>query len=97
MILLFFVPESPRWYIINGKYRQAYKSLCKLRNCRLQAARDLYDIDATFRCEGVWRAQHDVKSWKTYLKLFTNKRNRRGAISSGFVMFMQQVRPILTF
>ena len=34
---IFFCPESPRWYLKKGRYHDAYASLVKLRNTRLQA------------------------------------------------------------
>ena len=34
---IYFCPESPRWYIKKGRYRDAYDSLVKLRNTPLQA------------------------------------------------------------
>lgn len=91
IILLFFVPESPRWYIINGKYPQAYRSLCRLRNCHVQATRDLYDIHATLKHESDYNALHKEGLLKRSFKLFTVSRNRRGAQSAGFVMLMQQM------
>ncbi|KAI4129181.1 MAG: hypothetical protein LQ347_003877 [Umbilicaria vellea] len=36
--------ESPRWFIKKRRYHDAYRSLKKLRNTKLQAARDLYYI-----------------------------------------------------
>lgn len=37
LVGVFFVPESPRWYISKGRYRDAYNSLLRLRHCELQA------------------------------------------------------------
>jgi hypothetical protein len=88
-IMTYFAPESPRWYMDKGKYRNAYQSLIKLRQTRLQAARDLYDIHIRLMLE------HEVKpksAWKRATALFSVSRNRRAAQSSFFVMFMQQVR-----
>jgi MFS family permease len=39
---VFFCPESPRWYMMKGRYRDAYQSLARLRKRPVQAARDLY-------------------------------------------------------
>jgi hypothetical protein len=69
------------------RYRNAYQSLITLRQTRLQAARDLYDIHIRLMLE------HEVKP-KSFIKrstaLFSVPRNRRAAQSSFFVMFMQQ-------
>lgn len=41
-ILCWFCPESPRWLLKKGNHQKAFRSFCRLRNTRLQAARDLY-------------------------------------------------------
>ena len=51
VIGIFFCPESPRWYLKKGKVRKAYESLLRLRNIPLQAARDLYYIEAQLNFE----------------------------------------------
>lgn len=42
MALVYLLPESPRWLMKRGQYDEAFHSLCRLRNSKLQAARDLY-------------------------------------------------------
>ena len=42
MSQVYFCPESPRWLISKGRYHDAFKSLRRLRQSNLQAARDLY-------------------------------------------------------
>ena len=39
---VFFCPESPRWYMLKGRYREAFESLARLRPTKIQAGRDLY-------------------------------------------------------
>ncbi|KAJ6167083.1 Major facilitator superfamily domain general substrate transporter [Penicillium chermesinum] len=51
LIGVYFCPESPRWHIRRGEMGKAYKSLLRLRNTPLQAARDLYYIHAQIRIE----------------------------------------------
>ncbi|GAA5860119.1 hypothetical protein JCM8547_009188 [Rhodosporidiobolus lusitaniae] len=81
----FFVPESPRWLIGRGRYRDAFESLDRLRHTKLQAARDLFMINALLEEEA------SIASGKSAIvELFTVARNRRAAMASGFLMFMQQ-------
>lgn len=82
---VFFCPESPRWYMLRNNYPAAFKSLCRLRNSHLQAARDLYLIHTYLQLENSMSAGKNL--WKEF---FVVPRNRRAAQSSVFVMFMQQ-------
>lgn len=51
VIGIYFTPESPRWLLKKNRHAKAYKSLVRLRNCPLQAARDLYFISAQLKAE----------------------------------------------
>ncbi|KAL1645247.1 hypothetical protein SLS58_003954 [Diplodia intermedia] len=51
LILIWWAPESPRWYIKKKCYPQAYHSLLRLRNVPLQAARDLYYMHVQIELE----------------------------------------------
>ncbi|THZ67226.1 MFS transporter [Aureobasidium pullulans] len=44
LIGIYLVPESARWLIKKGRHQAAYKSLLRVRNSPVQAARDLYYI-----------------------------------------------------
>ncbi|TKA55614.1 hypothetical protein B0A53_02792 [Rhodotorula sp. CCFEE 5036] len=80
-----FLPESPRWLIGRGRYVDAFNSLCRLRHTRLQAARDLFFIHVLLEEEAA------VATGRSPLvELFAVARNRRAALASGIVMFMQQ-------
>ncbi|KAJ5101257.1 MFS myo-inositol transporter [Penicillium alfredii] len=84
-IMVYFCPESPRWYMTRGNYQKAYNALCRLRSTPLQAARDLYYIHSALTSE------EKLREGKNLLReLFTVPRNRRGLQSAFFVMFMQQ-------
>ncbi|ERT00947.1 hypothetical protein HMPREF1624_02182 [Sporothrix schenckii ATCC 58251] len=91
----FFCPESPRWYLKKGKYLQAWNSLIRLRNSKLQAGRDLYYIHALLVQEEVMvrEAGLDVNSGMItrFIELFTIPRVRRATWASGIVMIAQQM------
>ncbi|PCH43889.1 hypothetical protein WOLCODRAFT_26276 [Wolfiporia cocos MD-104 SS10] len=85
MAQVFLCPESPRWLMGKGRYDKAYESLLRLRNSPLQAARDLYYIHVLLEAEA------ETFTGRNRLKeLFTVPRNRRAALASFIVMFMQQ-------
>lgn len=86
---IYFCPESPRWYIKKGRYREAYASLCRLRNTPVQAARDLYYIHAQIVLEA---AIIDRNNYVTrFIELFTIPRVRRATLASFVVMLAQQM------
>ncbi|KAK9341954.1 hypothetical protein V1522DRAFT_433013 [Lipomyces starkeyi] len=82
-------PESPRWYIKKNRFREAYNSLCRLRNHPLQAARDLYYIHALLQVEAeiVGKANYMTR----FIELFTIPRVRRATLASAIVMLGQQM------
>lgn len=89
MILVYFCPESPRWYIKKGRYRQAMRSLLRLRNHPVQAARDLYYIHVQLQVEREFIGQGDYV--KRFIELFKIPRIRRATLASFIVMIAQQM------
>ncbi|XPS80986.1 hypothetical protein M3J09_012930 [Ascochyta lentis] len=75
IIGIYFAPESPRWLIKKGRYQKAYRSLLRLRNTPLQAARDLYYIHAQIEAEeAIVEAQGAAKTDNMvtrFIELFT--------------------------
>jgi hypothetical protein len=88
-LLIFFCPESPRWYIKKNRYKEALHSLTRLRNHRIQAARDLIAIDAQVRLER--EAIGGTTYVKRFIELFTIPRVRRATLASFVVMIAQQM------
>ncbi|ORY85065.1 galactose-proton symporter [Protomyces lactucae-debilis] len=87
---IYFCPESPRWYIKNHKYRKAYQSLLRLRNHKIQAARDLYYIKAQIEEEQAIVGKHG-NSFTRFVELFTVPRVRRATQAAFTVMLAQQM------
>lgn len=86
---VYFCPESPRWYIKHGKHEKAYKSLLKLRNHPLLAARDLYYISTQIEIEREIVGESSYVS--RFMQLFTIPRVRRATLASFVVMIAQQM------
>ncbi|KAJ7451663.1 hypothetical protein FB451DRAFT_1566170 [Mycena latifolia] len=82
-----FVPESPRWLISKNRFPEAFKSLCDLRKHKLQAARDLFYTSLLLEQE---EDLAKMQKGNRFIELFTVPRNRRAALASFIVMFMQQ-------
>lgn len=89
VIGVFFCPESPRWYIKKKRYPDAFKSLCRLRNTPLQAARDLYYIYAQIVEEAAIIGRNNYVT--RFAELFTIPRVRRATLASFVVMLAQQM------
>lgn len=92
---IWFCPESPRWLMLKGRYEAAYRSLLRLRNSPLQAARDLYFIHAQLVHEQVLVKETGISEsgnmFTRFVELFTIPRIRRATQASGIVMIAQQM------
>jgi len=87
--------HSPRWLMKKGRHAQAYKSLLRLRNSPLQAARDLYYVHAQLVQEDILVEESAVAThgnfFTRFIELFTIPRIRRATQASGIVMIAQQM------
>ncbi|KAF8250998.1 hypothetical protein K440DRAFT_596824 [Wilcoxina mikolae CBS 423.85] len=86
---IYFCPESPRWYIKKKRYQDAYQSLLRLRNSELQAARDLYYINAQLEVES--EIIKGTNYMTRFIELFTIPRIRRATLAAFTVMLAQQM------
>ncbi|PVH68644.1 hypothetical protein DL98DRAFT_506666 [Cadophora sp. DSE1049] len=92
---IYFTPESPRWLIKKKQHAKAYQSLLRLRNSPLQAARDLYYIQAQLKAEELLLEEEGFSKTENFLtrfvELFTVPRIRRATQASGIIMIAQQM------
>lgn len=86
---VFFCPESPRWHIRRGEMNKAYRSLVRLRNTPLQAARDLFYIHSQVKIEQTITGESNYVT--RFFELFTIPRVRRATLASFTVMIAQQM------
>lgn len=86
---IYFCPESPRWLMKKGRYAEAFRSFCRLRNSELQAARDLYYVHCQLVEE--YKVLHGSTYFTRFLELFTVPRIRRATLASWVVMIAQQM------
>ncbi|KAK4685250.1 hypothetical protein P7C73_g4899, partial [Tremellales sp. Uapishka_1] len=89
LIGVYMIPESPRWLMKKHRYQQAYRSLLKLRNSPLQAARDLYYVHC--QLEEEFLALGPSNYVQRFFQLFTIPRVRRATLASFVVMIAQQM------
>ncbi|KAE8257091.1 hypothetical protein A4X13_0g2587 [Tilletia indica] len=88
-LFIYMTPESPRWLMKKGRFPEAYKSLCRLRFHKIQAARDLFYIGVQLEEEAkITRGETYVSR---FTELFTIPRVRRATVASGVVMLAQQM------
>lgn len=69
---------------------KAYESLCRLRNSRLQAARDLFYVRQQLLNEADGLGK-DTRYFNRAMSLFTRARVRRATLAAFVVMIAQQL------
>jgi hypothetical protein len=87
---IYFCPESPRYLMKKGRAREAFESLRRLRSTELQAARDLFLIDAMLEAESTLFTRK-TNYFQRFGQLFTIPRIRRATLASFIVMMSQQM------
>lgn len=92
LAMVFGCPESPAWYLKkNGRYDLALRSLTRLRNTELQAARELYAsyLQSLSRVETANSTKRPL--WKQLVGLVVVPRIRRATVAAYTVMLAQQL------
>jgi hypothetical protein len=89
MALIFFCPESPRWYMKKGRFVDAWKSMTVLRRNPIQVGRDIYYISCQLEIEKqvVGKTNYPTR----VAQLFTVPRVRRANLAAFTVMIAQQM------
>lgn len=94
LIGIYFVPESPRWLMKKGNHAKAFRSLLRIRNSPLQAARDLYYIQVQLEAEKAELSNGKKGGnnfFARFVELFTIPRVRRATQASDIIMLAQQM------
>ncbi len=90
--MLYMCPESPAWYLKNGdQYDLAFRSLSRLRNTELQAAKELYATYQLRTAREKVPIQQVTSFSQRVLGLFLVPRIRRATTASYVVMLSQQL------
>ena len=84
--LVYLGPESPRWFMSRGQHADAYAAMVRLRNTRVQAARDLFHAWVSMAEEKKVERKGSSKLWE----LVSVRRNRNALVASEILMVMQQ-------
>lgn len=81
--IVYFTPESPRWYLTKNRQAEAFRAICQLRFEKVQAARDLFYMDTLLQVEkeAMQIGQSKIK------ELVSVRRNRNAMLASEIVMF----------
>ncbi|KAJ6258861.1 hypothetical protein Dda_5756 [Drechslerella dactyloides] len=82
---VYLCPESPRWYLKRHDVQHAYASLLRLRNHRIQAARDVFYMHYAIKVE-----EESQKGRNLLLDFVKVPRVTRACLASTITMFMQQ-------
>ncbi|TDZ24183.1 putative metabolite transport protein YwtG [Colletotrichum orbiculare MAFF 240422] len=91
LLMIYMCPESPRWYMKKGRYRDAWKSMIQLRNTPVQCARDMYAIHAQLSIEQRIQGLNKNNYATRFTQLFTIPRVRRANLAAFTVMIAQQM------
>ena len=91
--MVWLCPEAPAWYVKKGRYDLAYRSLSRLRNAEILAAREIYAGYLQSQAKPRSTARFDSSSsyMSKIVDLFTVPRIRNATLASSTVMLAQQL------
>lgn len=87
--IVYFTPESPRWYLTKNRHGKAFEAIGRLRFEKVQAARDVFYADTLLQVE---KEAMDIGRSKIK-EILTVRRNRNAMLASEIVMFSSGPRP----
>jgi len=91
-VLCWFCPESPRWLLKKKRFEKSFRAFCRLRNTKLQAARDMYYSWAQLQEED--KAFGHSTYFGRIRDLFVVPRIRRATLAGFVIMLSQQLSGI---
>ncbi|KAI5951098.1 HXT4 [Candida jiufengensis] len=93
LIGLFFLPESPRFLAVNGKFGEAYNVFCRLRDVSLREYKiEFIQLVQAAEREREVRLTHSKS--KAWIELFTVPRNRRALVYGVIMISLGQLTGI---
>ncbi|KAF1828804.1 hypothetical protein BDW02DRAFT_614210 [Decorospora gaudefroyi] len=98
LVMIYLMPESPRYLMKHGSYRKALESFEQVQTTSLLASRDFMYVHAQLDFESNPYSYHIGVTgyFKRLVQLWVNKRCRRALLSASVSMISQQMTGVNT-